>query len=61
MQIDYVFLLNEFLWNYYKQLDIYEERNLRIETFLKNKKNKYADNNIKCYDAKEESKIELWN
>jgi len=61
LQIDYVFLLNEFLWNYYKQLDIYEERNLRIETFLKNKKNKYADNNIKCYDAKEESKIELWN
>ena len=59
-KIDYSFLINKFFWNYYRQLEIYEERNLRIEAYIKNKKKKYVQGN-ECYENKAESKIELWN
>ena len=59
-KIDYIFLINKFFWNYYRQLEIYEERNLSIESYLNKKKKKYVQENG-CYDNKAESKIELWN
>ena len=59
-KIDYAFLINKFFWNYYRQLEIYEERDNRIETYLKSKKKKYIEDNG-CYDNKTADKIELWN
>ena len=42
-KIDYVFLLRKLLLNYYKQLEIYKERNVKIEKYLIKKKNKYVE------------------
>ena len=40
VQINYVYFLNELMWNFYLQIEIYEERNFKIEDFIKNGKNK---------------------
>ena len=43
-QIEYVYLFNKFLWNYHKQIEIYKERDSRVEYYFTNKKGK--DDNI---------------
>ena len=42
-KIEYVYFLKELLWNYYKQVEIYEERNYKIEYYLKNCKNRFIE------------------
>ena len=44
-KIEYVFFFNKLLWNYYKQLEIYKERDDRIVYFIKNNKDKFLDKN----------------
>ena len=44
-KIEYVFFINKLLWNYYKQLEIYKERDDRIIYFIKNNKDKFLDKN----------------
>ena len=39
-QIEFVFLLKKILWNYYKQLEIYKERDEMVRYYLFNDKNK---------------------
>ena len=43
-QIEYVYLFKKFLWNYYKQIEIYKERDSRVEYYFTNKIGK--DDNI---------------
>ena len=67
VKIDYILLLKKILWNYYKQLEIYKERDSRVEYYLKNNigkyKNEFEENNIneKAIDIKKEKIPELWN
>ena len=37
VQIEYVYLFKKFLWNYYKQIEIYKERDSRVEYYFTNK------------------------
>ena len=66
-QIDYVFLFKKLVWNYYKQLEIYKERDERIEYYFKDnidKKNKNKYSAIRYDEAKNENetgkKKSLW-
>ena len=67
VKIDYILLLKKLIWNYYKQLEIYKERDSRVEYYLKNNigkyKNEFEENNIneKAIDIKQEKNPELWN
>ena len=67
VKIDYILLLKKLMWNYYKQLEIYKERDSRVEYYLKNNigkyKNEFEENNIneKAIDIKQEKNPELWN
>ena len=68
-QIEFVFLLKKILWNYYKQLEIYKERDEMVRYYLFNDKNKInnTDQNegeyflIKNNETEEDrEKKELW-
>ena len=67
VKIDYVFLLKKLLWNYYKQLEIYKERDSRVEYYLKNNIGKYKNEfdedhyQEKAIDTKKQPLPELWN
>ena len=37
VKIEYVYVFKKLLWNYYKQIEIYKERDSRIEYYFKNK------------------------
>jgi hypothetical protein len=54
LKIDYVLLFKKVLLNYYKQLEIYKERNEKVVYFIKNKQ-KFV-NAKDCYNNKEENK-----
>ena len=54
LKIDYVLLLKKVLLNYYKQMEIYKERNEKVEYFIKNKQ-KFVNVN-ECYNGNEEEK-----
>ena len=58
-KIEYVFFLKNLLYNYYKQIEIYKERDTKVEEFLKNPKNKYVEEKG-CYNSQINSNIELW-
>ena len=58
-KIEYVFFLKNLLYNYYKQIEIYKERNIKVEEYLKNPKNKYVEKNG-CYNSQINSNVELW-
>ena len=56
-QIDYVFLFKKLVWNYYKQLEIYKERDERIEFYFKEKnKNDNTEENKDNIDKKNKNK-----
>ena len=58
LKIDYVLLFKKVLLNYYKQLEIYKERNEKVVYFIKNKQ-KFV-NAKDCYNNKEENKDDYW-
>ena len=58
LKIDYVLLFKKVLLNYYKQLEIYKERNEKVVYFIKNKQ-KFVNAND-CYNNKEENKDDYW-
>ena len=58
LKIDYVLLFKKVLLNYYKQLEIYKERNEKVVYFLKNKQ-KFV-NAKDCYNNNEENKDDYW-
>ena len=68
IKIPYVFLFKKFLWNYYKQLEIYNERDEKVIYFLKHYGQKYG-NEDNCYikerkndsDANVPQEDQLWN
>ena len=48
-RIEYVYVFKKLLWNFYKQIEIYKERDSRVEYYLKNKKKKselFRNNNF---------------
>jgi hypothetical protein len=56
-QIDYVFLFKKLVWNYYKQLEIYKERDERIEYYFKEKnKDDNTEENKDNIDKKNKNK-----
>lgn len=40
VKIEYAYVFKKLLWNYYKQIEIYKERDSRVEYYFKNKKDK---------------------
>ena len=71
LKIPYVFLFKKFIWNYYKQLEIYKERDEKVVYYLSHFNQRYGEGKY-CYkDEKEGSgknmenknqKVdELWN
>ena len=72
IKFPYVFLFKKFLWNYYKQLEIYNERDEKVVYFLTHFGQKYGTED-NCYikekkgeeeknlESNDQSKDELWN
>ena len=61
-KIEYVYFFKELVWNYYKQMEIYNERNYKVEYYLKNNKNRFIEqkdkeNTIKITKGKYTEKL----
>ena len=53
LKIPYVFLFKRFIWNYYKQLEIYKERDEKVVYYLKHYSQRYGDKKY-CYASEKE-------